>query len=108
MRLARESVTGLAVTDVRFPTSLEGHGSDAMNLDPDYSAAYVEVETDIDHSGFGLAFTIGRGNDVMCSAIESLAEHVVGIDIAELASDPGLISRRLMNCLLYTSDAADE
>ena len=92
-----ERITGLAVTDVRFPTSVDAHGSDAMNLDPDYSAAYVELTTNSDHSGFGLAFTIGRGNDVMCAAIEALAGHVVGIDIAELAADPGLISRRLMH-----------
>lgn len=92
-----ERITGLKVSDVRFPTSLEAHGSDAMNLDPDYSAAYVELETTGEHSGFGLAFTIGRGNDVMCAAIEALADHVVGIDLADLADDPGLISRRLMN-----------
>ena len=92
-----ERITGMQVSDVRFPTSLEAHGSDAMNLDPDYSAAYVELETNIEHSGFGLAFTIGRGNDVMCSAIEALADHVTGIDIDELSADPGLLSRRLLN-----------
>ena len=92
-----ERIIALKVTDVRFPTSLEAHGSDAMNLDPDYSAAYVELETNTDHAGFGLAFTIGRGNDVMCAAIEALSEHVVGTDIAELAADPGLLSRRLLN-----------
>ena len=92
-----DRITGLKVSDVRFPTSLEAHGSDAMNLDPDYSAAYVELETTTEHSGFGLAFTIGRGNDVMCAAIEALADHVVGTDIAELADDPGLLARRLNN-----------
>jgi len=92
-----DRITGLKVSDVRFPTSLEAHGSDAMNLDPDYSAAYVELETTTEHSGFGLAFTIGRGNDVMCAAIEALADHVIGTDIAELADDPGLLARRLNN-----------
>lgn len=92
-----ERITGLRVSDVRFPTSLEAHGSDAMNLDPDYSAAYVELETSTEHSGFGLAFTIGRGNDIMCAAIEALADHVVGTDIVELADDPGLLARRLNN-----------
>lgn len=92
-----ETITGLRVADVRFPTSLEAHGSDAMNLDPDYSAAYVELETNTSHSGFGLAFTIGRGNDVMCAAIEALADHVIGIDLDTLVADPGLIYRTLNN-----------
>ncbi|MCC5025511.1 MAG: hypothetical protein J6386_23245 [Candidatus Synoicihabitans palmerolidicus] len=39
-------ITDLRVIDVRFPTSLELDGSDAMNPDPDYSAAYVVLTTD--------------------------------------------------------------
>ena len=72
-----------AVTyDIRFPTSRSGAGSDAMNPDPDYSAAYVTLETD-DPSGIaghGLTFTIGRGTEVCVAAIEALAPHVVGAD----------------------------
>ena len=76
------TVVGLDVTDVRFPTSRELDGSDAMNPDPDYSAAYVVLRTDDggpdgERDGYGLLFTIGRGNDVAAAAIASLAPHVV-------------------------------
>ena len=70
-----------AVTyDIRFPTSRSGAGSDAMNPDPDYSAAYVALETDDPGglTGHGLTFTIGRGTEVCVAAIEALAPHVVG------------------------------
>ena len=64
--------------DIRFPTSRELDGSDAMNPDPDYSAAYVVVHTD-DGDGHGFAFTIGRGNDVQVAAIAALEPLVVGL-----------------------------
>jgi len=88
-----------AVTyDVRFPTSRSGAGSDAMNPDPDYSAAYVALETD-DPSGLaghGLTFTIGRGTEVCVAAIEALAPHVVGATVEELVADLGGMWRRLV------------
>ncbi|MFL5926826.1 MAG: enolase C-terminal domain-like protein [Gaiellaceae bacterium] len=78
-----------AVTyDVRFPTSLSGAGSDAMNPDPDYSAAYVALETDDpDLTGHGLTFTIGRGTELCVGAIEALAPHVVGFRVEDLTTD---------------------
>lgn len=88
-----------AVTyDVRFPTSRSGDGSDAMNPDPDYSAAYVALETD-DPGGLvgqGLTFTIGRGTEVCVAAIEALAPHVVGRTVDELFADLGGLWRRLV------------
>ena len=88
-----------AVTyDVRFPTSLSGAGSDAMNHDPDYSAAYVALETD-DPSGLaghGLTFTIGRGTEVCVAAIDALAPHVVGATVDELVADLGGLWRSLV------------
>jgi L-fuconate dehydratase len=72
------TVVSLDVTDVRFPTSRELDGSDAMNPDPDYSAAYVVLGTDDGPDGYGLVFTIGRGNDVAAAAVRALAGHVVG------------------------------
>ncbi len=87
----------LEVNDVRFPTSLEQHGSDAMNLNPDYSAAYLTLHCSDGSTGTALVFTIGRGNDVQCAAIEALAPLVVGMAIEELAADPGLLSRTLLN-----------
>src|SRR4029077_2597636 len=88
-----------AVTyDVRFPTSRSGAGSDAMNADPDYSAAYVALETDNPEglSGHGLTFTIGRGTEVCVAAIETLAPHVVGSTVEELVDDLGGMWRRLV------------
>ena len=83
--------------DVRFPTSRSGAGSDAMNPDPDYSAAYVALETsDPALTGHGLTFTIGRGTEVCVAAIEALAPHVVGATVDELLADLGGLWRRLV------------
>ncbi|MEV4604845.1 enolase C-terminal domain-like protein [Amycolatopsis sp. NPDC049253] len=89
-------IIGMEVLDVRFPTSRELDGSDAMNPDPDYSAAYVELHTDLGPDGYGLAFTIGRGNDVQAAAIRALAPHVVGREVPEDAKALGELSRDLV------------
>ncbi|HTE63183.1 MAG TPA: L-fuconate dehydratase [Solirubrobacteraceae bacterium] len=89
-------VTSLDVRDVRFPTSTSLDGSDAMNPDPDYSAAYVIVCTDEGPDGHGFAFTIGRGNEVQAAAIRALAPHVVGRDVDELCADLGGFYRELI------------
>jgi L-fuconate dehydratase len=88
-----------AVTaDIRFPTSRSGAGSDAMNPDPDYSAAYVTLETDHPDglAGHGLTFTIGRGNEVCVAAIDALVPHVAGAHVEELTADLGGLWRRLV------------
>ncbi|MGH2821200.1 MAG: enolase C-terminal domain-like protein, partial [Actinomycetota bacterium] len=76
------TITGLGVRDIRFPTSRSLDGSDAMNPDPDYSAAYVVLETDADLEGHGLTFTIGRGNEVCVAAVRALEPFVVGTPVA--------------------------
>ncbi len=84
------SITGLRTFDLRFPTSLSLDGSDAMNPDPDYSAAYVILDTDkAGVHGHGLTFTIGRGNEICCAAIEALRHRVVGLDLDWIRQDPG-------------------
>jgi L-fuconate dehydratase len=88
-------ITRVVTADVRFPTSLDHHGSDAMHPDPDYSAAYVVLETDGDLAGHGFTFTIGRGNDLCVAAIEALGHHVVGLDVRSLSTDLGPLSRLL-------------
>jgi L-fuconate dehydratase len=93
VRMAR--IEGLDVVDVRFPTSLELDGSDAMNPDPDYSAAYVVLRTSDGIDGHGLAFTIGRGNEVQAAAIYALRHFVVGRDVAEITGDLGAFYRQL-------------
>jgi L-fuconate dehydratase len=83
--------------DIRFPTSRELDGSDAMNPDPDYSVAYLVLRTDAGDGleGHGFVFTIGRGNDVQVAAIDALRHHVLGRDVAGLCADPGALSRSL-------------
>ncbi len=95
-RLGR-TIISVDVRDVRFPTSEQRDGSDAMNPDPDYSAAYVVLRTDVgDHEGHGLTFTIGRGNELCVAAVQTLAPFVVGLTVAEMASDMGAFWRRLV------------
>jgi L-fuconate dehydratase len=91
-------VTAVDTHDIRFPTSRELDGSDAMNPDPDYSAAYVVLRTDAadGHEGHGFVFTIGRGNDVQVAAIDALRDHVLGRDVARLCADPGSLLRDLI------------
>lgn len=89
-------IRSLRVLDVRFPTSQHLDGSDAMNADPDYSAAYVVLETDQPGlEGHGLTFTIGRGNDICCAAIEAMRHLVVGLDLDWIAADMGRFWRHV-------------
>ncbi|WP_225100649.1 L-fuconate dehydratase [Streptomyces sp. CoH27] len=92
-------ITALDVLDVRFPTSEHLDGSDAMNPEPDYSAAYVILRTDAGDGleGHALAFTTGRGNDVQAAAIAALAPHVVGLPVEEVCDDLGAFSRSLVH-----------
>jgi L-fuconate dehydratase len=89
------TITGLSTHDLRFPTSDNLDGSDAMNPDPDYSAAYVILETDSDHAGHGLTFTIGRGNEICVAAINALRERVIGLDMAWVTEDMGRFWRHV-------------
>lgn len=88
-------ITGLTTRDLRFPTSLSLDGSDAMNPDPDYSAAYVILETDGTHEGHGLTFTIGRGNEICIAAIKALSNLVVGLELDWIRDDMGRFWRHI-------------
>ncbi|MEH3091541.1 MAG: L-fuconate dehydratase [Agrobacterium cavarae] len=89
-------ITDLRVFDLRFPTSQSLDGSDAMNPDPDYSAAYVILDTDEPSlKGHGLTFTIGRGNDICCMAIKAMRHLVVETDLATVIENPGKYWRHL-------------
>jgi L-fuconate dehydratase len=92
-------ITRAVTYDVRFPTSLTLAGSDALNSDPDYSAAYVVLETDHPDgiAGHGLAFTIGRGTEVCVAAIQALAPHLVGSVVEETVLDLAGAWRRLVS-----------
>ncbi|MEN9555727.1 MAG: hypothetical protein RLZZ232_2013, partial [Planctomycetota bacterium] len=90
------TITGFEAIDLRFPTSQHLDGSDAMNPDPDYSAAYVILRTSsAEHSGYGMTFTIGRGNELCVAAIRSLATLLVGQSVESLMREPVALYRRL-------------
>jgi len=88
-------ITGVRVVDLRFPTSRESIGSDAVNKDPDYSAAYCILETSNGLSGYGLTFTLGRGNEVCALALEYLARYVKGRSLSSLTDNMAAFARQL-------------
>ena len=89
-------ITKCEYFDVRFPTSITNDGSDAMNINPDYSASYIKIHTtDPVLSGDSFVFTTGHGNDIQVKAIEMLAEQLVGWDIDEAFKNIGDIARNL-------------
>jgi L-fuconate dehydratase len=91
------TITDLEVRDIRFPTSLDKDGSDAMNPDPDYSAAYVIIRTDRPDraAGHGLTFTIGRGTEVVVAAVHALRPLVVGQSVEAFTEAPGAFWKHL-------------
>ena len=92
----KTTITDIVVRDIRFPTSKSLDGSDAMNADPNYSAAYVVLKTDsLDRlEGHGLTFTIGRGNELCVAAMTALKPLVVGLSL-DTNADMGAFWRRL-------------
>jgi L-fuconate dehydratase len=89
-------ITAVTVRDIRFPTSRNLDGSDAMNPDPDYSAAYVVLKTDKPGlEGHGLTFTLGLGTELCVAAAEALAPAVVGRDLADITGEMGKFWRGL-------------
>jgi L-fuconate dehydratase len=92
-------ISSLETYDIRFPTSRDLDGSDAMNTDPDYSASYVTLRTDDPSglSGYGFVFTIGRGNEVQTAACAALRHLVVGRDVDEVVNNLGSFARTLTN-----------
>ncbi len=82
-------ITDVSVKDVRFPTSLELDGSDAMNEAPDYSCAYVVIKTNSEHSGHGMTFTCGRGTEICVTAVEALKPMLVGKTLESFTENMG-------------------
>lgn len=83
--------------DLRFPTSLDLSGSDAMNPGPDYSVAHIILKTNTDLTGYGIAFTIGRGNDLCTAAAGLIAERLVGRSLGDLTANMGQTWRHLVS-----------
>lgn len=88
-------VTKVHAHDVRFPTSLGCHGSDAMHTDPDYSCAYVVISTDTDFQGHGLTFTIGRGTEIVVAAVRALSPLVEDVSLESIFTNFGQFWRKL-------------
>ena len=88
-------IVDLQSIDLRFPTARAAIGTDAMHPDPDYSAAYVTLQTDAGLEGHGLTFTIGRGNEICVAAIDAFRHLVVGCRLEDLTADLGAFWRRL-------------
>src|SRR5262245_64880248 len=87
-------ITNISVRDIRFPTSLQQDGSDALNLG-DYSATYVVLDTETDLAGHGLTFTNGRGNEVVVAAVHALKHHVIGRSLDDIVADMRSLYRDL-------------
>ncbi len=91
-------ITAATTVDVRFPTSEQLDGSDAMNPDPDYSAAYLSLATDAGDGlvGAGFVFTTGRGNNIAAEAIQTVADMLLGESVDDLLVDMGATYRRFV------------
>jgi L-fuconate dehydratase len=95
VRLKQIKITALRVVDLRFPTSRDHIGSDAVNVDPDYSAAYCILETDSALEGHGLTFTLGRGTDLCVAALNYLGRFIVGRTLSSITDDFVAFNRTL-------------
>jgi len=95
VRLKQIKITALRVVDLRFPTSRDHIGSDAVNVDPDYSAAYCILETDSALEGHGLTFTLGRGTDLCVAALKYLGRFIVGRTLSSITDDFAAFNRTL-------------
>jgi L-fuconate dehydratase len=96
IRIAHDPlITKVRVLDLRFPTSLQSIGSDAVNKQPDYSATYCILETDNELTGYGLTFTLGRGNELCVGAAEYLARKIEGRHLSALTDDMRALSYQL-------------
>ena len=93
--LCDPEITCVRVVDLRFPTSLNQIGSDAVNRDPDDSAAYCILETDAGVEGHGLTFTLGRGTELCVMALQYLSQFVRGRRLSSLTNDLAAFSRQI-------------
>lgn len=88
-------ITSIESIDIRFPTSEQLDGSDAMNPDPDYSAAYCVLHTSEGPEGHGMTFTIDRGNDLCVAAISQLGQQLIGLELTDLRSQMGPLWKKI-------------
>ncbi|KAL1873466.1 hypothetical protein VTK73DRAFT_914 [Phialemonium thermophilum] len=94
--ISEVEIVDIETYDLRFPTSLDASGSDAMNPAGDYSAAHIRLKTNTDLVGHGISFTIGRGNDLCTAAARQIGERLTGKTLGELTADMGKTWRYLV------------
>ena len=94
-------IVGVEARDIRARTSATLAGSDALHPDPDYSVVYVTVRTDEGYEGYGITFTLGRGNDLCRQAVDGLAGHLLGRDLSEITESFGMFWRSLVSDSQY-------
>ena len=94
----KTKITGIRTFDVRFPTSLNNIGTDAVHTDCDYSSSYVEILTDDQNlKGIGLTFTIGKGNELCVQCIDYVKPLIINKTIEEIETDIGRLWRQCTN-----------
>jgi L-fuconate dehydratase len=93
--LSELKITGVQVIDLRFPTSRDAIGSDAVNTSPDYSAAYCILETNHDLKGYGLTFTLGRGTELCVEALRYLSKFAIGRTLSSITDNFAAFFREL-------------
>ena len=89
-------ITHLRSRDRRFRLK-PGEGSDSIHTNPTYAYAVTELATSGAHTGTGLAFTVGGGNDLVCRAIDLMGQPLIGREIEAMMADFGTVSRQLAN-----------
>lgn len=89
------TIKSVETFDVRFPTSLEGNGSDAMHDDPDYSLCYVAIKTSNNVTGYGMTFTLGKGTNIVCTAVETMKYILEKQKLDDIYSNFGVFWRKL-------------
>ena len=89
------TITRARAIDLRFATSRFSIGSDAVNKDPDYSAAYCILSTDSEFEGHGLTFTLGRGTQLCVAALEYLFRYVEGRTLRSITENFAAFTREL-------------
>ncbi|NBR77083.1 MAG: fuconate dehydratase, partial [Actinobacteria bacterium] len=97
MGVGSASLARCTVEDIRFPFPFLGSGSDASNAHTVYSNPYVVLRDSDGMDGVGIGFTLGKGNEHVCSAVEELFPLIQGCRLDDVFHDFRHFWRRLAN-----------
>lgn len=87
-------IAAVSTQDARFQLK-PGEGVDAIHTNPQYAYAVTLLHTDAGLNGVGLALTLGAGTEMVCDAIQTLAQPLVGREIEELMAAFGQTFRQI-------------